>query len=159
MKPCAFCHLIAGQTPADIVHADDQIVIFLDKLPVAPGQLVVVPRQHAYGLNVLPPETAAALLQGAAKAGSALMRTMDADGYNLLFSQGTCAGQTHLHIALRVIPRRGDDDIVLPFLKTRDFASAEERQEAVEQLRLRLGGTAEVEEGSEESCDPADDET
>lgn len=138
MKPCAFCHIAAGIDPADIVYADGQVVIVLDKLPIAKGQLLVIPRGHFFSFTAMPPEIAGTVFLAAARAGAALIRFADADGYNLFHAQGSCAGQVISHLAIQVIPRRGDDRLVFPFMKTDDFASPAEKEELLGKLRARF---------------------
>ena len=45
--PCAFCEIIAGRGPAHVVWKDDNAIAFLDRNPIAPGHLLIVPRTHA----------------------------------------------------------------------------------------------------------------
>ncbi len=140
MRDCAFCRIAAGLDPADIVHADEQVVIVLDKLPIAKGQLLVFPRGHFYSLTAMPPDIVGALTLAAARAGAALIRLADADGYNLFHAQGPCAGQMISHLAIQVIPRRGDDRLIFPFMKTDDFADPAEKAELLGKLRARFAG-------------------
>ena len=156
MKPCAFCHIAAGIDPADIVHADEQVVIVLDKLPIAKGQLLVIPRGHFFSFTAMPPEIAGAVFLAAARAGAALIRFGDADGYNLFHAQGSCAGQLISHLAIQVIPRRGDDRLIFPFMKTDDFSSPAEKAELLGKLRARFSAkdTAEETAGDpDETCE------
>ena len=49
--PCAFCEIIAGREPAHVVRTDENAIAFLDRNPIAPGHLLVVPRQRARTLG------------------------------------------------------------------------------------------------------------
>ena len=46
--PCFICEIIAGNPdyPADLIYADDQAIVFLDKYPRLYGYTLVAPRQH-----------------------------------------------------------------------------------------------------------------
>jgi diadenosine tetraphosphate (Ap4A) HIT family hydrolase len=138
MRDCAFCRIAAGLDPADIIHADEQVVIVLDKLPIAKGQLLVFPRGHFFSLTAMPPEIVGAVMLAAARAGAALIRVADVDGYNLFYAQGPCAGQVINHLAVQVIPRRGDDRLVFPFMKTAGIDSGAEAAELLAKLRARF---------------------
>ena len=43
---CLFCKIVAGEIPATVVYADDQVVAFRDIHPQAPVHVLVVPRTH-----------------------------------------------------------------------------------------------------------------
>ncbi|RKZ37504.1 MAG: histidine triad nucleotide-binding protein [Gammaproteobacteria bacterium] len=50
---CLFCKIIAGKTPSEQVHSDEQVVVFKDINPKAPIHLLIVPRDHIISLNEL----------------------------------------------------------------------------------------------------------
>jgi histidine triad (HIT) family protein len=43
---CAFCNVISGSAPAQVVWTSDEAIAFLDRSPINPGHLLVVPRAH-----------------------------------------------------------------------------------------------------------------
>ena len=47
---CVFCAIVAGDAEAEIVHRDDVAVAFLDRTPLFPGHLLVVPTTHVVTL-------------------------------------------------------------------------------------------------------------
>lgn len=137
-RQCAFCQIAAKEQPAEIVLETEYSCAFLDISPIAPGQILVVPKQHHYASGTLTDAELADLYRTANRLGVALMREADCDGYNLIYAMGSCAGQTLNHLSVQVIPRRGDDGIIMPWFKTEDFASQEERRVFAEALRQRL---------------------
>lgn len=58
---CAFCRIIAGQSPAYIVYEDEHNLAFLDILPLRPGHTLVIPKKHVQQVSHLDQETAASL--------------------------------------------------------------------------------------------------
>jgi len=50
---CIFCAVVARQAEASVVYEDETVVVFMDLNPVTPGHLLVVPREHAVGLEDL----------------------------------------------------------------------------------------------------------
>ena len=46
MTDCAFCRIVARQSPADIVYEDDDVLAFKDIYPKAPVHLLIVPKRH-----------------------------------------------------------------------------------------------------------------
>lgn len=43
---CLFCRIAAGEIPAKLAYADDQVVAFHDIAPQAPVHVLVIPRAH-----------------------------------------------------------------------------------------------------------------
>ncbi len=43
---CPFCRLIQGRAPAQVVYEDDQTFAFLDRAPINPGHVLVIPKAH-----------------------------------------------------------------------------------------------------------------
>ncbi len=43
---CVFCEIIAHREPAEILHEDDDVVVFRNRLRWVPVMLLVVPRRH-----------------------------------------------------------------------------------------------------------------
>ena len=43
---CTFCRIVAKQESAEILHEDDDVVVFRNRLRWVPVMLVVVPRVH-----------------------------------------------------------------------------------------------------------------
>ena len=50
MSDCAFCRIVARQSPADIVYEDDAVLAFKDIYPKAPVHLLIVPKRHIASL-------------------------------------------------------------------------------------------------------------
>jgi histidine triad (HIT) family protein len=46
LETCLFCAIVTGQSPADVVYADDDVVCFLPLTLNAYGHTLVVPRAH-----------------------------------------------------------------------------------------------------------------
>ncbi|SDM12400.1 Diadenosine tetraphosphate (Ap4A) hydrolase [Catalinimonas alkaloidigena] len=107
---CIFCRILAGDLPGSLVYRDEQCAAFLDIHPINPGHLLVVPLQHASGLADLPPDVGGHLFRVGQRLSLALRQTIpEAEGINLLLSDGAAAGQEVFHVHLHVIPRhRGD---------------------------------------------------
>ena len=49
--PCIFCEIIAKRQPADVVHEDDDILVFKDINPTAPIHVLLVPKEHIATVN------------------------------------------------------------------------------------------------------------
>ncbi len=137
MKNCVFCGIVAGDIPADKVYEDDRVIAFLDIAPINKGHVLVVPREHFFGITATPAETQARMMQVAARLGAALLRAVGADGFNLILSNGACAGQVVQHVHLHVVPRFPDDGISLP-ARSVPYESDSEKDQIIERIRKRM---------------------
>ncbi|MPZ24214.1 MAG: HIT domain-containing protein [Dehalococcoidia bacterium] len=43
---CVFCEIVAGRSPAEILHEDERVVVFRNRLRWVPVMLLAVPRVH-----------------------------------------------------------------------------------------------------------------
>jgi histidine triad (HIT) family protein len=103
---CLFCTIVAGDVPAEVVHATESALAFRDVNPQAPTHVLVIPVDHyadAAELAAHEPDTAAELLRvGAAVAEEEGL----GEGYRMVFNTGSGAGQTVFHAHLHVIGGR-----------------------------------------------------
>ncbi|MBN2451548.1 MAG: HIT family protein [Lentisphaeria bacterium] len=137
VKGCVFCRLVKGELPCDKVYEDDLVLAFLDIAPLTRGHTLLVPREHHTSATTLTPALAARMMEMAPRIGAALMRAVDAGGFNLILSNGTVAGQVVPHVHLHIVPRHADDGIVLPHDTVR-YGSEEHKNEILERVRARL---------------------
>lgn len=108
--PCIFCSIIAGDAESSTVYEDDVVVVFMALAPVAPGHLLVVPRDHSVGLEDLVPSTGAHVWTVGQRMAQALRRSaLPCDGINVLLCDGEAAYQSVFHLHLHVIPRTHGD--------------------------------------------------
>ena len=107
---CIFCAIAARQAEASVVYEDETVVAFMDLNPVTPGHLLVVPREHAVGLEDLDRVIGAHVWSVGHDIARALRRSdMRCEGVNLFVCDGEVAFQTVFHFHLHVIPRYAGD--------------------------------------------------
>lgn len=46
LRSCVFCEIIAGREPADVLHQDDDVIVFRNVLRWVPVMLLVAPVRH-----------------------------------------------------------------------------------------------------------------
>lgn len=131
---CLFCKIIAGEIPAHKVYEDDHVFAFLDIGPVSAGHTLVIPKTHAENLCAGSREDAACLMQVVHGIAPAIMRAVDASGYNLGMNHGVSAGQDVLHTHLHIMPRQ--DGTQRTFTKT--HPSQDELAAIAEKIRTAL---------------------
>ena len=102
---CLFCRIAAGEIPADIVHREDDVVVFRDINPRAPTHLLAISRRHlpsAAELTAGDGELLAALFgalrQVAEEAG--------VDSYRIVTNVGADAGQSVFHLHFHLLAGR-----------------------------------------------------
>ncbi|MFH1177327.1 MAG: histidine triad nucleotide-binding protein [Acidobacteriota bacterium] len=107
MESCIFCRIAAGQTPAKVLIADDDVVAFEDAFPKAPVHLLVVPRRHLASLAEAAPEDEALLGKLLHTAAEAARRSgIAAGGFRVVVNTGAGAGQSVFHLHLHVLGGR-----------------------------------------------------
>lgn len=137
MKNCVFCRIVAGELPCSTVYEDEIVLCFLDIAPLAPGHALIIPKAHHTSLTTLPAETAGHLMSVAPRIAQALTRAVKGDGFNLLLSNGACAGQVVPHTHLHLVPRSPNDGVILP-TKTVEYQDEEQRDAILADARRRL---------------------
>ena len=112
MSDCLFCAIVAGDIPADVVHADDDSVAFRDINPQAPVHVLVIPRDHhatAAELGASDPALAGRLLEVAGRI--AEREGVAESGYRIVTNTGEGAGQSVHHVHFHVL---GGRDLTWP---------------------------------------------
>ncbi|WP_109509720.1 histidine triad nucleotide-binding protein [Nocardioides speluncae] len=103
---CLFCKIVAGEIPAEIVHATETVVAFRDVNPQAPTHVLIVPRSHyanAAEVAHWEPTTMSELVGAAAAVAD---KEAFGDSYRLVFNTGPGAGQTVFHAHLHLLGGR-----------------------------------------------------
>lgn len=132
MSDCIFCKIAAGEISSATLYEDDRVRVILDLGPAAPGHALVLPKKHYPDVTAMPKDLLGHVMKTGAKIGTAQMKALGYEGFNLIQNNGKAAGQTVFHFHLHVIPRR-EGDGVLP-LWTPRTADAK----ALETVRMRI---------------------
>ena len=101
MATCVFCAIIAGETEAEIVHRDDATVAFLDRTPLFPGHVLVVPTEHVVTLPEL--EDVGPLFERVRLMATAIPAALGAQGTFVALNNVVSQSVAHLHV--HVVPR------------------------------------------------------
>lgn len=109
MDDCLFCKIANKEIPKDILYEDEMTVAFLDIHPNNPGHTLVIPKQHSANYIDTAPETLASMARNVQKIGSAIMKAVNAPGFNIAVNNGTVAGQVIHHLHWHIIPRFEND--------------------------------------------------
>ncbi|MGC8633108.1 MAG: histidine triad nucleotide-binding protein [Candidatus Limnocylindrales bacterium] len=104
---CPFCRIAAGEAPARVVYADDQVMAFRDIAPRAPIHVLVIPRRHLASLMDLQDEDTPLLGRLVAAIQEVARREGIAEsGFRVVSNNGHDGGQTVDHLHFHVFGRR-----------------------------------------------------
>jgi len=137
---CRFCAIVRGELAARTVYEDDQVLAFLDRRPLFPGHLLVVPKGHHVTLPELPPNLVAPLFLAAQLLARAVEIGLDAQGSFVALNNRVSQSVPHLHV--HVVPRRMGDGLKGFFWPRVGYRDEAEMAEVAERIRLavvRLG--------------------
>ena len=106
---CTFCQIANGEIPAHIVHRDAEVVAFLDRAPLLPGHVLVMPVRHVETLDDLPDSLLAPVLAAVRRTSVAVQKALGAEGS--FVATNTRVSQSVPHLHLHVVPRNKGDGL------------------------------------------------
>ena len=113
MTNCIFCKIVAGEIPCYKIAETDNVLAFLDVMPITSGHLLIIPKKHVELIYDAEPEIMAEVMSVATKISTIAKKNLNCDGMNFLLNTEKYAGQIVPHIHLHLIPRFLDDNINL----------------------------------------------
>jgi histidine triad (HIT) family protein len=133
---CLFCSIVAGETAAATVLADDDFVGFLDIRPVFKGHVLLVPREHVVTLPDLPAQLRDGFLAAGQRLATAMVEGLGAQGSFVAVNNTVSQSVPHLH--LHVVPRTKGDGLRGFFWPRTKYADDADRDAYAERLRAAL---------------------
>ena len=106
---CTFCQIANGELPAHIVHRDEEVVAFLDRAPLLPGHVLVMPVRHVETLDDLPDSLLAPVLAAVRRTSVAVQKALGAEGSFVATNTRVSQSVPHLHV--HVVPRNKGDGL------------------------------------------------
>jgi len=113
MDECVFCKIAKGEIPSTKLFEDEKVLSFLDIAPAAKGHALVITKQHYKSLLDVPLEELKEMIFAVQKIGAAVVKATEAEGFNVLQSNGKEAGQIIPHVHFHIIPRKKGDNLDL----------------------------------------------
>ena len=108
---CIFCKIVKGEIPSIKIYEDANSIAILDINPLALGHSLLLTKNHYPTFLETPPEIFNEMMRASYKVIHAIINSVGADGYNLLFNNNKSAGQVVPHLHLHIIPRKINDGI------------------------------------------------
>jgi histidine triad (HIT) family protein len=106
---CTFCQIANGEIPAHFVHRDQNVVAFLDRAPLLPGHVLVMPAEHVETLDDLPDKLLAPVLGAVRRTSIAVQKALRAEGSFVATNTRVSQSVPHLHV--HVVPRNKGDGL------------------------------------------------
>jgi histidine triad (HIT) family protein len=106
-SPCPFCAIVTGASPAEEVLRDDVAVAFLDRAPLFPGHVLVVPVEHVVTLPEL--RAVGPFFERVQRVAAALPAALGAQGTFVANNNVVSQSVAHLHV--HVVPRTKGDGL------------------------------------------------
>jgi histidine triad (HIT) family protein len=125
---CVFCKIIQGQLPSAKVLETASAVAFLDIQPLAPGHLLLVPKEHYATLLDMPAREVGDLTAEIPRLARATLRAVAAPAVTVTSNNGNEAGQEVAHVHFHVIPRHRADGVQIEGARV---AQSDEQQQSI----------------------------
>jgi histidine triad (HIT) family protein len=139
MQPyCAFCEIVAGLAPADIVWEDEYTMAFVDLRQANPGHTLVIPREHVADVRDLDPVLGGRLMAVLSRVVRAVDSAFPNEGLSVWHSIGPGAFQEVPHMHLHVHPRQVDDGLLRVYPGRPEAPDTSELSEIAERIRVHL---------------------
>ncbi len=104
---CPFCAIFAGTAPAEVVLRDEVAVAFLDRRPLFPGHVLVVPTDHVVTLPEL--VDVGPFFERVQRVAAALPIALGSQGSFVANNNVVSQSVAHLHV--HVVPRTKGDGL------------------------------------------------
>jgi histidine triad (HIT) family protein len=109
MAGCPFCAIVSGEEEADVVYRDAVAVAFLDRRPLFPGHVLVVPTQHVDTLVDLAHDDIGPFFAVVQRVAAAIPVALGAQGTFVAINNVVSQSVHHLHG--HVVPRTKGDGL------------------------------------------------
>ena len=143
-KQCIFCQIISGKVQSKKIYEDGETLAILDINPANPGHIVLLPKEHYSIMPQIPEEIISNLSMAAKALSNVLLKSIEAQGTNIIVANGVAAGQRAQHFMLHIIPRMENDD--LQFSLPQNTLPEKELEQISEKLSKSLGTIEETSE-------------
>ncbi len=135
---CTFCDIAAGSLSAARVLDEPEVLAFLDRSPVFPGHVLIVPRTHYDTLTDLPADLIPVVFGAAQRIAKAVQQALGSDGTWVSLNNTVSQSVPHLHV--HVVPRKRKDGLRGFYWPRVKYPSEDAMQEVSATIRLALAG-------------------
>ncbi len=133
---CPFCLIVEGKIESKVVYEDDKVIAVLDINPANPGHTILFPKFHFPTNKDLSSEDLNYIFKVANDLANSIVKAINAQGFNLYFSNGEAAGQKVSHLMIHIIPRFNEDKINFTWQPKK--ISEEEMDKIVKKIKEKI---------------------
>lgn len=101
-KDCIFCQIAKGEIPQNFIYQDKDIVAFADINPLAPVHILIIPKKHIGGIQVVEKKDQR-FLGKILLVARQIAEKKKLKGYRLYFNCGKIGGQAIFHLHLHLV--------------------------------------------------------
>ena len=139
-KQCIFCQIVQGKVQSRKIYEDEKALAILDINPANPGHALLMTKEHYSIMPQLPDEDIAHIFMAAKALSNSMLRSIDAQGTNIIVMNGIAAGQRAQHFMVHIIPRKDKDGV--EFLLPQKTMSQEEIEDTGNKIIASLTGAS-----------------
>jgi histidine triad (HIT) family protein len=133
---CVFCQIVGGALPARVVCEDEHTLAFLDRTPLFPGHVLLMPKVHVETLADLPDELVEPLFRQARRLSSVMETALGSAGSFVALNNKISQSVPHLHV--HVVPRNRKDGLKGFFWPRHRYTDDAHADEVAATLRTAL---------------------
>jgi histidine triad (HIT) family protein len=137
---CTFCQIASGELPAHIVYRDENVIAFLDRAPLLPGHVLVMPAKHVETLDDLPDDLLTPVFGAVRQTSIAVQKALRAEGSFVATNTRVSQSVPHLHV--HVVPRNKGDGLFSTRLiwQRKKYETDSEMAEIATKIRTAYAG-------------------
>ncbi len=136
MNDCTFCQIIKGQISAFSVFENDDSIAFLDKRPLFPGHILLIPKTHISILAEMPDEKIGHFFKTVRDLSIAVEKAMKAQGSFVALNNRVSQSVPHLHV--HIVPRNRRDGLRGFFWPRKKYKDEAEMIEITDRIKRAI---------------------
>ncbi|MBB6482289.1 HIT family protein [Spirochaeta isovalerica] len=129
---CRFCDIANKKVISKIVYEDNKIIAFLDRFPVNPGHVLVIPKEHYSSIWQLENELYTSIFKIVKQISSSIQEEIEPEKIGLLV-----AGYDIDHCHIHIIPMYSRDDVATKRVHNNAWIEADIKEQEKLAIRLR----------------------
>ncbi len=103
MEKDIFCKINDEEIPSSVVYEEEKLKVIMDKFPVSPGHMLIIPKEHITDALSMDDETFSGLNNIIKKMIKKCYDVLGADGVAVVQNNGICQEIKHYHV--HIIPK------------------------------------------------------
>ncbi|NLL12129.1 MAG: HIT family protein [Fibrobacter sp.] len=136
MNDCTFCQIIKEQISAFTVFENSDSIAFLDKRPLFPGHVLLIPKTHISILAEMPDEKIGPFFRTVRNLSVAVEKAMNAQGSFVAINNRVSQSVPHLHV--HIVPRNRGDGLRGFFWPRKKYKDKAEMIEVADRIKKAI---------------------